>query len=413
MNILFISKYAVNPHYGVPSRQFFLSKFLGGLDRNKVLLVSSRSTMVDSIPRFRGISKQQSIEGVTNLIINGPVTGLGFSPKRVLSWFLFELGVLIHWNRFRKFKPDIIYVSSLSILSFLSGIVLKRIFKVPLVLEIRDIYPLTLIEVGGYSKKHPAVRFLGWVERIGYKKADLITSTLPQASKHVFSIADSSKPFAWIPMGYDPDFYSEEARPVGIQESVKRIQEFPFDFKIGYSGTLGKANALTELFQAMDSLVGVHESIGLVVIGDGPLASEFESSYGKLPNILFLGKQPKKYLPSLLGHCDLLVNPWLDRDLYRFGISPNKWIDYMLSGRPILCPYDGYRFILEDENIGWFCKPENADILQAEILRISQLPESTLDYMGANGKQFVVKNLSYEHLATRLMKALSDVSKNS
>ncbi len=409
MRLLFISKYAVNPNYGVPSRQFFLAKYFSRIEENQVLLVSSRSTMVPDIPSFWGLSKTETFNTCANMILNGPVTGLGFNVKRLFSWLWFEFLILLKLPALFRFKPDVIMVSSLSILSFLNGILLKYLTKSPLVVEIRDIYPQTLVEIGGYSKKHLAVRFLAWVERKGYTHADLIISTLPNAKSHVEAVMKKEPPFLWLPMGFDPELYQEESLSDKGSNALEVIRAEKEKFKVGYSGTIGKANALDHLFEVAQKLHSENPSVVFLIIGDGPMREHYHTKYSKLSNIRFLGHIPKKELPHLLREMDVLVNPWLNKPIYRFGISPNKWIDYMKAARPILAPYNGYPFMLNEHNIGWFIEAENTQVLADMVNKLSRMPLAELDAMGKNGAQYLQANLSYASLANKLYKHLKDV----
>ena len=83
-------------------------------------------------------------------------------------------------------KPDIIIVSSISLLPILYAVFYKISHpKCKFILEIRDIWPLTLIEVGNYSRKNIFIRFLTWIEKLGYRKADYITSLLKGTNEHI------------------------------------------------------------------------------------------------------------------------------------------------------------------------------------------------------------------------------------
>ena len=90
------------------------------------------------------------------------------------------------------------------IFSILNGYYLKKKFGSKLLFEIRDIWPLTLEQLGNKSKNHPAVRFIGWFEKFGYRKADTIVSLLPYARKHIESVAGKAVNFRYIPNGIDP-----------------------------------------------------------------------------------------------------------------------------------------------------------------------------------------------------------------
>ena len=366
MKIIYVSKYTILPEFGSPTRQYFLSKALAEMDGNEVMLIGSRSTLGD-VPDIHGLYQKRTEDHLQMVTLNGPKINLGFNFNRLKSWWIFEKNLIRFRSSIRGFKPDRILVSSLSILTFLSGVYLKRWLKRPLIIEIRDIYPLTLLEVGSYSKRNPAVMLLSWVEKFGYENADMIISTLPNAKEHIASVIDKPFRFKWIPMGVDTDYFNSAS---GITVPDINPQK---KFIVGYAGTLGKANALDALFEAALDLEKSNPGIEFIFIGDGPMKSEYVQRYGSLSNVRFLPSVKKNELQPYLKQMDLLVNTWLDKPIYRFGISPNKWMDYMLAAKPILVAYNGYRCIIEEAGCGKFVAAENKDAIRNGILEFAAM----------------------------------------
>lgn len=401
MNIVFISKYVVLPEHGSPTRQYFIAKYLSELS-NKVLLIGSRSTLA-IIPKFKGYYISKKKENFETITLNGPAINLGFNLKRIYSWILFEFNIFRFRRKIKLFKPDVIIVSSLSIFTFLSGVFLKRWLKVPLIVEIRDIYPLTLQEVGNFASNNPVIAFLKWIEKVGYKNADLIVSSLPNAKEHISSVLKGTPfEFVWIPMGIDPGFYN-------IKDNIERssvLQRQFGDFIVMYAGSIGKANALDVIFNAAKKLKKSHPQIKFVLIGDGPLKSFYKEEYGHLTNIEFMDPINKKELPNVLKHADILINTWLDKPIYRFGISPNKWMDYMYAAKPILVAFSGYRCIIEEAKCGWFIPAEDEGALISTIIHLSQIEPDELKKIGNNGQSYLLKHLTYEKLASDFNKRL-------
>ncbi|HSB93157.1 MAG TPA: glycosyltransferase family 4 protein [Flavitalea sp.] len=394
MKLIYISKYTILPEFGSPTRQYFLSKALAEIKGNEVMLIGSRSTL-GNVPDIHGLYQKRTEDHLQMVTLNGPRINLGFNIKRLKSWFTFEKNLIRFRSSIRRFKPDHILVSSLSILTFLSGVYLKRWLKRPLIIEIRDIYPLTLLEVGGYSKRHPAVMFLSWVEKFGYSNADMIISTLPNAKEHIASVINKPFRFKWLPMGIDTEYFNiaRGTNDPDINPDKK--------FIVGYAGTLGKANALDALFEAAVDLE-TNSNIQFIFMGDGPMKAEYQRRYGSLSNVKFLAPVKSNELQPYLQQMDLLVNTWLDKPIYRFGISPNKWMDYMLSARPILVAYNGYRCIIEEAGCGKFVAAENKDAIRDGILEFAAMPPEQRKKMGENGRKYLLENHTYKQLAKEL-----------
>ena len=125
-----------------------------------VVIITSNSNHLASPPAFEGTSHRRRTGGVTMIWLRTLQYRDGGTFRRVLSWFDFE------WRLFRFDAqglplPDAVIASSLSVLTVLNGIRLKRKYHARLIFEIRDIWPLTLTEQGGVSRWHPlALRFV-------------------------------------------------------------------------------------------------------------------------------------------------------------------------------------------------------------------------------------------------------------
>jgi len=410
MNIVFISKYACLPEYGGLglTRQYFLSKnIIKNNPNDRVLFIGSRSS-ASVIPPFKGLAIEKEEDGVDIAILNGPKIDMGFNLKRLRSWMLFEFNLWRYRKKIKAFDPDVIVVSSLSIFTFISGVYLKRKLKKPLVLEVRDIHPLTMIEIGKFSPNNPAIRLFGMVEKFGYRNADLLISPLSNAGAHFSNVLKKPFKFKWIPMGVDPEFFNNTNKP----ESKFNIRK-DGEFLIGYAGTLGKANALEINFEAAKLLEKSHPNIKFVFIGNGPLKNQYLEQYGGLSNVVFHDAVPKRNLQFLLQEMDVLINTWLNLPIYQFGICPNKWMDYMLAAKPILVAFSGYDSIIKNANCGIVVPAEDKMALTEAIVKLSEMPKDELERMGQNGKKYLLENLQYQKLAEELRNSLADILPNT
>jgi len=407
MRVVLISKYAATADSAIPSRQYFFAKKLSGRG-HEVMLAYSRSNGSQH-QKIRGRYSRTRDGSLEMVRFNGPLVTLGINVKRIWSWFLFEYRLFRSMRLFREFKPDVVLVSSLSFFTFLFGIHLKKKLRIPLVLEVRDIYPLTLVEVGGYSPRNPIIRIMGRLERNAYRNADLIISSLENASQHIERISGQPVPFVWLPMGFMNGLYREESDESTLA-LIDRIRELrkKSRFVVAYAGTLGEANALEEVMQLTQDEDIITKSISFVFIGDGPKRKQLEERYASV-NVLFLGPVKKAFLPLLLENCDLLINTWLCRPIYRFGISPNKWIDYMYAARPILLALNHTSRIFTDSNCGWQVKAQDYELLKGELIRVAGLTAEALNEKGLCGKIYLLRELDYDRLTDKLENHLIQV----
>ena len=207
----YVSKYAVVPDFGNPTRQYFLAKSFSQKGK-KVTLVSSRSSALSNFPSMGFKNKIEILdENLKCVILNGSKINLGFNYTRIISWITFELRFLA-WAFFsKKERPNVIIVSSLSLLTFFSGVILKKFYGCKLVCEVRDIWPLTISQLIKWKQFNPFLLALQRIESYAYKNANLIVGTMPNLREHVSSIDASlgSKVF-YIPMGFSKEFYSKD-----------------------------------------------------------------------------------------------------------------------------------------------------------------------------------------------------------
>ena len=112
--------------------------------------------------------------------------------------------------------------------------------------EVRDIWPLSLIEIGGFSKLNPLVLFFGWFEKFTYKRADKVISVLPNAIPHMESRGMNKDKFIYIPNGFNLE---EMKKSKDLDKSIANL--IPENkFIVGYTGSLGASNAMEYLIKA-------------------------------------------------------------------------------------------------------------------------------------------------------------------
>jgi len=347
MRILVISKYASPPAFASSSSRLFhlCSEFrkMG----NSVLLITSDSNHFTNYPKTkkiynRGLHNNVSFEWIKTLKYYKTASLL-----RLLSWFDFEIKLFFSPSVYR-FKPEIVIVSSLSLLTILYGIYIKIRFKSFLVFEVRDIWPLTLVEEGGFSKWNPLVLMLGWVEKIGYKYSDLIVGTMPKLDLHVIKILGYSKPFHYSPLGFDPNDYEFQ--------DIYKVNEFRSRYPegkeiVGYAGSLGLSNGLDPFIDAI-KLMSADKQLHFVILGDGDLKNVYKNKLSNCTNVTFLNRVKQSDVKYFLASCDLLYLSTNQSRIWNYGQSMNKIVEYMLSAKPILASYTGYPTMINDSNCG-------------------------------------------------------------
>ena len=393
LNIWVISKYASLPNYGPCARLFRLASHFNKLG-HKTILITSDANHLCNYPATRRVFNHEIIEGLQVCWIKTKKYVQTASVSRVLSWIDFEIKLLLMPIN-RENKPDVLLVSSLSLFSIIYGYYLKLRFGCKLIFEIRDIWPLTMTEEGGFSKWHPLALILGIVEKFGYRKSDLVVGTMPRLDEHVLERIGEQRPFFCSPLGF------ENIKPEPIEKERKIALEscFPKGKTIvGYCGSMGISNALETFMECIDILVedsGVH----FVLVGDGDLRGKFMERLDHRTNVTFVNKIPSTVVPHFLSLCDVLYLSTHDSKVWKFGQSMNKFVEYMLSGKPILATYSGFPSMLNESKAGEFVSPNDVNALKVAILKYCSMSSSQREEIGAKGRRWILHNRSYDRLA--------------
>jgi glycosyltransferase involved in cell wall biosynthesis len=400
-----VNQYASTPDYGYAGRHYYLGKELAKLGYNVYLIASGSHHLLREYPVVDSSLEYEHVaERFTVVWCKLPQYGQAHSKVRILGWFLFP------W-RIRKLaklipqSPDVVLCSSPSLLSFLGAKRLAKNFKARLVFEVRDIWPLTLMDIGGYSPKHPFIRLLQWVEDKAYRDSDRVVSNLKNAVEHMTSRGMDGEKFTWVPNG----FCAEE---VGLNAPLndRAKKQLPVGkFVVGYTGTLGVANALDTLIEAAEKLKD-NSDIAFVLVGDGKERSSLQKLVAEkgLNNVWFVDSIPKVEIQAVLSQFDVCYIGWRRDSLYRFGIGANKIPEYLFSSRPVIHSYSGNCDPITEANAGIRCPAEDDQQLAEAVLRLYRMTPEERSRMGANGRKAAEQQYEYCQLAEKLAEVLFD-----
>ena len=373
---------------------------LARMGHRAVILTSDSSHFIVP-PDFHGSYRVDVIDRVEFCWIKTLRYGAAKSFRRILSWLDFE------WRLWRLPKqrfgrPDAVIVSSLSLLTILNGLWLRRKYGCRLVFEVRDIWPLTMTEEGGYAKYNPFVIGLGIIERLGYRRADVVVGTMPNLEAHVTEVLGYRRVVHCIPMGVD-DLALAADEPLEVDYEARYIPQGKFI--VCHAGSIGLTNALDTLLACARALRD-HSHIHFLVVGKGDLKARYQELCADLPNITFAPAVKKSMVQSVLARSDLLYFSTHTSKVWKYGQSLNKVIDYMLSGKPIVASYSGFPSMINEAGCGSFIPPGDVEALCNEILHYANMPTDTREAIGGAGRSWLLRNRKYEVLADDYLQLL-------
>lgn len=403
MNIWLISKYNSHPSYGPGCRLLHHAvnfKKYG----HEPFLISSDANHTAKFPDTNKIYNYESINDVLICWIKTFKYTRTASFKRIISWLDFEFKLFTSKFKISK-NPDVVIISSLSLLTIFYGVYLKTKFRCKLIFEVRDIWPLTMTEEGNFSKWHPLVLLLKYVEMFAYKKSDLIVGTMPKLDQHVFNIIGYKKPFFCSPLG----FVSNNQKTLRNNQTNALEKDFPKGKIIfGYCGSMGISNALETYISCIKDL-SEKNNIHFVFIGSGALKDKYEQILKDNNNVCFIPKISPEQVSGYLQLCDVLYLSTHNSKVWDYGQSMNKLVSYMLSAKPIIASYAGYPSMLNESNAGEFVKPNDKKLLLEKILHYATMTNEERNTLGAKGLSWITKNRNYNQLSEEYISRINEM----
>ena len=303
-------------------------------------------------------------------------------------------------------KPDVIIVSSAHPFHYLTLEKLARKINARLIFEVRDLWPLSLQDILKTSKRHPLLLWLSYIERKAYRRADYVVSLLDNAFSYMSAKGLSFDRYRVIPNG---TCVQEHQQDFPLDEHMSRVIRNLKDsgqFLLGYTGALGKPNAMHYLISAMAILMQQTHSIHCIIVGDGQLKDSLcaEAKRLGLENVTFFSSIPKKSIPAFLKQMDALYLGWNPVSTYQYGVSPNKLFDYMMAGKPVIQSGGAPTSIVEQKACGLQCKAADPNGIAEAIYKMSLMTKDERGAMGANGALAVRNSYDYDILAKQYMK---------
>lgn len=407
MNILLINHYAGSLRHGMEYRPFYLAREWVRLGHRVRIVASSQSHIRAQAPQLHGHGQlDETIDGVEYRWVATPAYR-GNGAARVANMFAFVTHLHLHARRIAaEFAPDVVIASSTYPLDIWPAHRIARFAGARLLFELHDLWPLSPIALGGYSRWHPFIMLLQAAEDYACRNACAIVSILPKVRDHLEAHGMAPHKLHIVPNGADPaEWLTAPPALGGIAGARLAALRSEGKFIVGYAGTHGLANALDTLLDAAHLMAD--QRIAFVLAGGGPEKPRLVQLAMErgLRNVHFLDPVPKQEVPALLAYFDVAYIGWQRQRLYRYGIAPNKLIDYMMAGRPILHSVEAGNDPVADAGCGLTVAPQDPVAVAHGLLALFTLDRQERDAAGERGRAYAMANLSYPVLARRFLQA--------
>ncbi len=390
MHICYFASY--DSPYGGSARTLVFSRELVKLGHQVTIITSSYNHLMskDTKPLNGNLYKDEIIDGVRIISV------YGFNYKahdqtilRLIHMFQYSfLALIMAVVKLRR--VDVILGTTVPLFSGLLAWLLSKIKRSRFYIEIRDVWPEELIDLGSIKRGSLIAKILRSMEKFLYKNSIKIISALPNTKEHVYKSGSNSE-IIYLPNPHDSDLQHQEYSG-GKQNELEIMY-------LGGSGRAMRINTLIEAFMELDL-----DGINLNIIGPVDFVENyFNKSNRKRPhNIKTQGFVDRSELPVLFRNIDILVHPGNNTDQLKFGLNSNKILDYLASGRIVVLAARVDNDPVSDSGAGFKIEPENPSLMAELFRKIYYMSPETRKDIGKKGPSYLDKNFSASDLASML-----------
>jgi glycosyltransferase involved in cell wall biosynthesis len=395
----------VNHYAGGPSHQatrsFDFAKQFGEQGHDVTIFASSFShyTLHDVQSHKGWLPASEEIDGVKFVWVKTyPYTANDW--RRSLNMLTFTAGTL--WAGLtRRQRPDAVFGVTVHPLAAWAGWLLAKLKKGRFFLEVTDLWPDTLIEMGAIRPRGISARIMAGFERFLMNRAQHIIMYWPHADLYTTKLGIPREKVVWVPHCVDLSRYQPPTDYHGDYEEP---------FTIMYAGGLTSEYGLEAVISAAHILQERGETRAkFVLMGGGTDKEALQAAAAELSlgNVEFRPAVPKTELSSAMRDADAFVFTRQGLQMFKeYGISNNKLCDYFAGGRPILYACEARNNPIEDAGAGISVAAENPTALADAVVQMLELPAEERARMGTAGYAHALANHDVRKLASKVLELL-------
>ncbi len=404
LHILILNHYAGSPKMGMEFRPYYLAREWIKMGHQVTIMAGDYSHLRIENRKPEKDFQKEIIDGVRYCWVR---TGVykGNGVKRAFTMFRFVEKL---WKNAQQIadimKPDVVITSSTYPLDTYAGQRIAKGAGAKLIHEVHDMWPATLVELGGMKRTNLFVMLIQAAEDSAYQNSDYVVSLPPCAKEYMIRHGMKEDKFVNIQNGVVLEEW-EEGQP--IPEEHRRLLislKEKGKFIVGYFGGHALSNALDGLLDAAKEMKT--PEIAFVLVGDGVEKPGLMERVGKegIENVYFLDPVCKPCVGDLLKYFDCSYIGSKDSPLYRFGLTANKMYDSMMAGKPLICAVNAAGCAVETYECGIMVKSGKTEDICRAIERMCHMSVEERDEMGKRGEEAVKQYFTYEALAQQFEK---------
>lgn len=327
------------------------------------------------------------------------------AKKRMLNYISFVFFATLIGPWVIKGKIDVIYVYHPPATVMLPGIILRKLKKSALLLDINDLWPDTLTSTGMMNQKWILRMIDKWMN-YSYKKANKINVLSAGIKKLLEQRNVPEKKIETIPVWCNENLITSDT-------NVDFIEKYNLHncFISIYAGAMGRAQNLSTLIEVADRLREEIPNYKLIFIGHGTCVDEMKElvKSKNLSNVIFIPLVPPHELIPMLNAADVLLVHLKKDPLFTVTV-PSKIPLYFSVGKPIVAGLEGdAATIITESKGGLVSTPEDVISIANNIIQIYKMNQVDREEMANNGKQYYVNNMSLNAGVTKFEKVMIDI----
>lgn len=422
-HILYISQY-FPPEFGAGAARAYehAKRWVEAGSRVTVLTgFPSYPTGCPHRPHRAALTRRECVDGISVIRSRALNVGKRRSRDRLLAYSSFALSASLRGVALPR--PGVIVASSPPLTVGMIGWWLSRIKRAPFVLDVRDLWPQSVTDLGGAAPGSIPDRALTAMADFLYRRAARVVATSPATAQ---TLIDSGKIPAntalTIPNGVETATFAPAVDPSanpdfapGEDPNAQRTRQslgLADKFIISFIGTIGMAQDLDAIINAAERLAHDAPQAHFLFIGDGPAKPRIEATVAerRLPNITFLPVQPRARIPELIraSHACLVT---LRKTPVNDIIIPLRMLEFMSCASPVLlCAAGEPARILREARAGLILPQQDDAALAAAVARLMADP-SLRRALGASGRAHILRHFSRAQTARAYLAALHQIAR--
>lgn len=406
MRILLINHYAGSPDMGMEFRPYYLARHWQRMGHKVMIVAAGFSHLRQKNPKLLRGYERGRVEGVDYLFIKTPpYSSNGYD--RLINMGAFLSGVMNAAAPLSdNFAPDVVLSSSTYPFdAYPARMIAQRAGGIH-IHEVHDLWPMTLIDLYGFSPLNPAMVSMQTAEDFALSKADKVVSMLPGVGMYMQERGLDSSRFICVPNGVEAD-EPVSPPPNEIVDAIWHMRT-RYRYNVLYLGGFAVANGVDDFIR----LAAFRPEVLFIAVGGGSQKDELigKAAQSGISNVLFFPPVPHEKVYATLCLADVLYIGAKKSKLYRYGVGMNKFFEYMASGRPVLSAVEATNDPVREAGCGLSVPAQDAKAAAVALDKLLALDNSGRNEMGRRGIEYAAKHHNYSVLAKKYIKIMEDVS---